>query len=813
MLLRDKYVRGPRTITTQLCVGVAGLALQLPQWTDAFIRMMDMFGSKQDDNCRVIFIEFLIVLPEEVRSLPSPAKGAAPDFAVTRAAELITNRAGEVVQYLLGVMQASTNTDVHTKALQCLVSWIRSNDIGFVHFSTAPILQIALQAMQLEDLFEPATDVLCELVRECNSIDPTSPFIDQLCQGLASLAPMIEASMDDEDKQRDLCRIFAETGETFLMHIVETPARFEAVLSGILRCTAFTDLDVVQITFEFWFSLTDSVKYDPSPAFVAIYRALFDTMMRHLRFPDDDTTLTAKERDDFRSFRHEMGNVMKDCFLILGEQESLSRPLTMLQTFLSNNSTPWQDIEAVLFSFRALGAEVSNHEQVYIPQLMQMMATLPKHPKLQYASILVYGRYACWTSEHPDTIPFQLQLICAGFENAEVTAASAQTFMYLCESCGSSMTLFLTDLYPFYMSLSAKLGVDEMVEVSAAIAHIVKHVPIAHLPQVLLQYITPALKKIRDCLASYSQSSDKNSIVKTIDAQLLQLNMFFKLVSPNDIAGSEHPCIAVFKECIPLIDSLLKTCKEESIGELTSKIFKSCIHSFDRHCEPILPWMLQTIGSTYHDCGYSCYTWIMGHVLRILGKQMGNDNRAVMIQMIKSMNMDTVQKMQTSAIMDSHPDVVDDYCGMMLSAISHQPDAVFNQDSFVHILQLCLIGLSATHNLVVGCCSGLLRDILALGSSVEIADSTPSQMLRPVLPDFIPPFIKVVVKRIVGPDSVIPYQGDLFPSLARMMCSMVDLSSIQVVVNSASSALDAVRAEDPRLSEEGKNAFLQALYT
>ena len=209
-----------------------------------------------------------------------------------------------------------------------------------------------------------------------------------------------------------------------------------------MKCTGFSDLDVVPITFNFWFELTRVLIEEKNAAwkanYVDIYRTLLGIMIRHLRFPSDDHATTAEERDEFREFRHVMGDVLKDCCIVLGGQEALSQPFQLLVSYLS--STPitaaWQDIEAPLFSLRALGAEVPTEESVMMPQIMTLLQNLPEHIKLRYAATLVIGRYSDWTRKHPEFIPQQLQYISAGFQFEEVSAASALALKFLCQSCG-----------------------------------------------------------------------------------------------------------------------------------------------------------------------------------------------------------------------------------------------------------------------------------------------------------------------------------------------------------------------------------------
>lgn len=127
---------------------------------------------------------------------------------------------------------------------------------------------------------------------------------------------------------------------------------------------------------------------------------------------------------------------MKDCVRILGETVALRKPFEQIMTQMaSGESRKWQAIEAPLFSLRAMCMEVSTKETTILPQIMAMLPQLPQHPKVRYAVILVMGRYAEWTNNHPELIQYQLQYVSAGFEDKESVAAAAQTFRDLCKFC------------------------------------------------------------------------------------------------------------------------------------------------------------------------------------------------------------------------------------------------------------------------------------------------------------------------------------------------------------------------------------------
>lgn len=135
---------------------------------------------------------------------------------------------------------------------------------------------------------------------------------------------------------------------------------------------------------------------------------------------------------------HYIGDVLKDCCIMLGEVEALSKPYQLLTTYLSAQpiTASWQEIEAPLFSLRSLGAEVSDTESTVMPHIMGLLRNLPEHPKIRYAATLVIGRYAGWTRVHPEFIEPHLSYISGGFQHTDVSAAAALALKYLCQSCG-----------------------------------------------------------------------------------------------------------------------------------------------------------------------------------------------------------------------------------------------------------------------------------------------------------------------------------------------------------------------------------------
>jgi transportin-3 len=87
--------------------------------------------------------------------------------------------------------------------------------------------------------------------------------------------------------------------------------------------------------------------------------------------------------------------------VVVGQRDALLIPLGVLSRVFSSGNGVWQDFEAPLFCLRSMGGRISEDEGEIIPQLMAFLPQLPQHPKIQYAIILVIGRYSGWTAKHP----------------------------------------------------------------------------------------------------------------------------------------------------------------------------------------------------------------------------------------------------------------------------------------------------------------------------------------------------------------------------------------------------------------------------
>lgn len=350
------------------------------------------------------------------------------------------------------VCRPGVTPQIQSAILSCLASWLRCGEISVSVLLGTPLFALSFDALSSDPLFDVAVDVVCDIINETQEIEENMDAIQLIVPRILALQPDLAkaAADEDDDKVRGLCRVFVQAAETYHHLILRHRQECGPLVEAVSECASYSDLDIVQITFRFWYLLATDLgriserHQDPSMApMLDVYKRLLDVIVKHLRFPDNLDTLTGQERDDFRSFRHYMGDTLKDCCHVLGSQPCLARSLAMIQDVLQRGASgggaavAWQDVEAPLFSMRAMGAEADPRDDDVVPKIIDLIPSLPQHPKLNYAALLVVSRYTEWVDHHPDRIPGLLSFISAGFSSndVDVMAAASQAMNYMCQDC------------------------------------------------------------------------------------------------------------------------------------------------------------------------------------------------------------------------------------------------------------------------------------------------------------------------------------------------------------------------------------------
>ncbi|KAI5124707.1 hypothetical protein M0805_004313 [Coniferiporia weirii] len=712
----ESLTGGPKSIIVQLSLALSGLVLQYPAWQDDAVQnVIDKFG--QNPATVPTLLEFLTVLPEEISSNAKIPVNA--DEYRDGSKKVLTDNATRVASLLSMYMTATgVTTVVQSQIFYCLRSWVISGEITAATVAETPLLSFAFEALESNELFDAAVDILCEVIHETQELDENMAVIQVIVPRLVQLKPQIESAKDDSDKVKGLARIFSEAGEVYRVLILQHPDTFFPIVEAIGECSAYPDLDVVPITFQFWMRLALSIGKKPTvpQPFLDAYRSLMGVMIKHLHFPEDPSKMLPQEADDFRSFRHVMGDTLKDCCFVLGTENCLTKVLEMLTAALAEGSTgklvSWQDIEAPLFSLRSMGAEIDPSDDRVIPKIMDLMPMLPDHPRVRYSAILVMSRYTEWTSRHPNYIPFQLQFISTGFENvdSEVSAAASQAMVYLCLDCKRNMVPFLPQLHSFMASIGSKLIQDDRRHLYEAVAHIISAMPMEQAAQSLKTFSVDILGKIHPVVAK-SAALTKQELQDVSDG-LENLESMLAIV---DTFGEELPaaCAGSCQETWSILDPLISKCGSQfGIAERTTRVLRAGLKFFGSTALPIVPSLLARMSFAFEATGFASFLWIAGKAISLFGEEDSQEMRIAIKDAFERSTSRVVTVVQQNDLRDV-PDVLEDYLHMILQLFEKRPDIFIESSSFLMTVRIAIASLTLVHTEVVFASLDLLRVIIA----------------------------------------------------------------------------------------------------
>lgn len=370
---------------------------------------------------------------------------------------------------------------------------------------------------------------------ETRDVDECVGAIQTLFPHVVSLRPKIAeaAGADDTDTFKGIARIFAEAGEMWVPLFARMPQQFRPLVEGLLEVAALDkERDAISLTFNFWYELKQLITLDTfmeaRMQFADVYSKLVDIMIGHLAFPksgsgSDDLFEGDRELEEkFREFRHQMGDVLKDACEVLGVTQCLEKTFMLIDQWVKTYGTQaasgqvpeWQQLEAPLFSLRAMGRMVPPDENVILPRLMPLLVQIPDQEKVRFQTVMALGRYTEWTSQHPDTLQPQLDFIMAAFNHPskEVVRAAALSFKFFCNDCADLLKSFAPQLQQFYVGVLDKLPISSQDEVTDGVASVVSRLPAEQTYETLKLYCDPVVKTLMEMAQSATDEESRLAV-------------------------------------------------------------------------------------------------------------------------------------------------------------------------------------------------------------------------------------------------------------------------------------------------------------
>ncbi|BFZ63006.1 Nuclear import receptor [Saitoella coloradoensis] len=734
------YRAGPKPIMIQLAVSLAGLALQMTEWKTVLQDVVQHLGN--DKETWPAMLQFIAVLPEEVSD--SKRVSLTEEELDARTMELLTDNADQVLQLLVQYAQTAGPEGPSPVFFACLTSWLK--EIPLQSFIATSLFDLTFSALAVDSCFDAAVDLLCSIFKETREVDEYMMVIQAIYPRLLALRPKIAESREDPDAFRGYARLFADAGESWVVLIARMPREFRALVEAIAEVCAYDeDLEAVKFTFYFWYDLKQMLtieRYAEARAELRdIYAGLVDIMIKHLHYPNGDNPNDLFDGDreaeeKFRSFRHEMGDVLKDCCVVVGGSECLHKAWEKVYMCLQNGTTKWQDIEAPLFSMRAMAREIPFEEDSVLPHIMEMLVKLPEHEKIRYAATLVLGRYTQWTSRHPQFLEYQLQYITSGFKNSskDVMSAAAQALKHFCQDCNQLLIDYVPQLHPFYQQVTPALHSADLFEVTEGLSHVVAAQPPAQLYDTMKMFCAPIAQSLMAHIPNAGTADE--DLKKKIADEIELLTIFIQNVAPFVEASKPHPCVTLMQELWPVLSALLQAYGNAPfVAERISKCVRSMMNAYRMHMLPLLPAIAEMLVVYFDKLQYGCFLWVSGTLVRNFGElEVAAETKGAVWSFVQQQAINMFKILNKTQPKDI-PDVIEDFFRFMGDVIMNFPQQFCTSNLLDPTFQAALVSLSLEQQDPLVSILHFMRDMLAWAlpsPPTSIMPQTPPEVMDAV---------------------------------------------------------------------------------
>ncbi|KAI4163349.1 MAG: hypothetical protein LQ342_003084 [Letrouitia transgressa] len=806
LTLLSSFLEGPRPIRTQLCVCLANLAIQMLEWKNVISQIASALGNAVD-----CILEFLKILPEEVTE--GRKINLTEEELATRTQELLEQNAAQVLAMLTQFSQSSASAAANPRLFECTTSWLR--EIPVADIVRTPLFDTVINALSIDASFDAAVDCVCTMLRDTREVDESMEVIQIMYPRILSIRPKITqtAASGDLNAFRGITRVFAEAAEAWVVMIARLPAEFRGLVESVLECCAQDqDRDAVALTFLFWYEFKQIItleKYKLARStYGEVFGRLVDVMIQHLEYPTpegpDESDLFEGDREQeekFREFRHQMGDVLKDCCEVITVTECLSKSVNLIRKWISTYSSQatdtrvphWQELEAPLFSMRAMGRMVSPEENTVLPQVIPLIVQIPNHAKLRFQAIMALARYTDWTSQHPEFLQPQLNFVTAGFNHSsgEVVGAAALAFKFFGTDCRKLLQSHVNELHNFYESVLDKLPPTSQAEITEGAACVVSAQDIDQIYPMLKLYCDPIIKRMMKSANNAKNDSSESGSLAVAD-YLQLLTIFVQNVQPYVSPEEENPAVKYCQDILPVMSAIADNFRTSTpILERICRCWRYMVLSYRTAIAPLLPTLATQLAAGFENTRQGCFLWATDSVLRefSIGQEWVDPSTSRAVYKFFEQQAVAFLRIMNDVPPQDFPDVIEDFFRLLIDAIIYYHQQLLVSPLCQHILSASANALTLQQAPPLTATLHFLRDFFSYGtdhpnsSNFSHEDSTQPQIspqLQQAVKGLVDSIGETIVQRIMT-GMMFHFPRDCIQDASGVLLTLFEIKPREVV--------------------------------
>ncbi|KAK7058745.1 hypothetical protein SK128_012246 [Halocaridina rubra] len=713
-------------IATQLCVALADLALHMASWEDPIVDLIHQFGPSSSTPNLVPLLEVLIALPEELHS---------------RQLRLGLNRRKHLDAYfqqkvpsIIGLLHVAVSTEgatkesTHLKSLRCLASWFNIHTEDWVILTdtclVTDILNVVRNPQASARLHEIATDCVCSamIMLEAERIQPLA---EMLFAGVLQLDEPyhMAVALEDHNAITNYARIFSELGETLVEVMVNQPGQglgsFQ-VLHLLLTCIGHHDWEVAEITFNFWYKLSEVVYRKSSDGvneqFKPYVERLIEALYRHCQIePDHEAILV--QQDDFYEFRERVQELIKDVVFICGSKPCFQQMANILQT--PDVAKNWNHMEAALFIMQSVAKNLMPEENEVVPPILEGVLSQPDEVHLQVAftSVQLLAELNEWIACHPNLLPLVLQFLTKRLHNKHLATVSAKALDAVCQSCRDHIEQHFEGLMQIISSLdSFSISNDAVVGLLKGVASILGRLPRERIQEDMKKLCVVQLRNLQKLLEE-KPSIEKNSKTDPV-VWLDRLAAIFRNVNPIVQNGEPHPCQEVVMEVWPTLSLTFQRYSSDlRVMEQCCRCLRFAVRCVHKHSMPLLSPLVEQMVALYAAHGHSCFLYLGS----ILVDEYASDAGCVpgLLAMLEAFTQPTFVLLTQPNGFRNHPDTVEDWFRLCARFLQRAPVPFLQCPALITILECGLQACMLDHKDANTAVLKFFQDLVDVGRKHE----------------------------------------------------------------------------------------------
>lgn len=692
-------------IVTQLCVAVVDLTLQMSSWKNPIYT----FLNKYEEIPHMVLLEILKVFPEEMD---------------TELIRLGSNRRTEIFNELCGcsnllndylkvVVERDQSPAALLKALKCYASWM---SIGVLECHLLPnafdILRVPPddtfenESNMNSKLHDAASDVVCNFLKGLRSSHLNHILDRNLFNEIAAFEKAYHISVAKEctEKSMNYCRIFCELADAFIPVMTEetkqgNPHFSIKTLDLILICVGHHEYEVGEITFPFWFVLSEVIYQRNDDNLTAEFKPyinrLLTALCRQVQIEPDHEGLL-EDNDEFKSFRARVSELVKDVIFIVGSTH------TFRQMFHSMQSSPnltWDQIEANLFIMQAVAKNILPDESEVVPQAVTTIFQLPEstHIAVRYTAVLILGELCEWFDRNPQYLVTALEYLAMSLQQNEVADAAATAMSSICFIATVRLKEYFKPLLEILRNLhSFNLTNDSAIAIIKGVSMVMSRLSNEEITMVMKESCWLQVNPMRQ-LVEHSGTNQITSRGTNFDPAywLDRLAAVFRYTNP-ETNGVMHPCTPAFSEIQPVLFQVMDHYQNDlRTMERCCRCLRFAIRSVGKSGNFILEPLIRKLVVLYGAKKHSCFMYLGSVLVDEYGEDMSNWE--IILSMVDAFIEPTLALLQNPSGLKDHPDTIDDLFRLCSRVLQRLPAAFLRSSSILPVLECGLVAVSLDH--------------------------------------------------------------------------------------------------------------------